>query len=342
LTLVFTICSNNYLAQAITLGHSLLNFNQDYIFKIGLVDKKIAQIDYSGIPFEIVPVEQIGVEYFDEMILRYDIVELNTAFKPYFFKYFFNTTKAESVMYLDPDIQVFASFYVLERELLNHDIIITPHFTTPINDDKWQAEEDFLNSGLYNLGFITIKNTSNGNKMVNWWAKRLRDKAYIDFKRGLFTDQIWINFVPLFFERVKILTNVGYNVSYWNLHERLISFKNGEYYVNENQPLIFYHYASYRPLNPNQISTGQRRFTFEERPDIVPLFKNYCDLIFQNNYKSLVNYPCYYVCLKEKADNERLKNLIKEIPLYKKIIGKMVRIIIKRFKIILDYSTLVK
>jgi hypothetical protein len=94
-------------------------------------------------------------------------------------------------------------------------------------------------------------------------------------------------------------------------------------------------------LNPNQISTGQRRFTFEERPDIVPLFENYSKLLFQNNHKSIVNYSCYFVDFKEKLDREHLQNLIKSIPIYKKIIGKIVRIIIKRFKIILDYSTLI-
>ena len=93
----------------------------------------------------------------------------------------------------------------VERALKSNDVVITPHFTTPLNDDKWQAEEDFLNSGLYNLGFIAVKNSSTGIEMINWWAERLRNKAFIDFKHGMFTDQLWINFVPLFFKKVKIL-----------------------------------------------------------------------------------------------------------------------------------------
>ena len=338
--LVFTVCSNNYLAQAVILGKSLLIHNPNYKFKIGLVDKKNTQIDYSEIPFEIVEVGEIDIPDFPDMILRYDIVELNTSVKPSYFKYFFNSADVDAIIYLDPDIQVFAPFNDLEKELVNSDIIITPHFCSPLNDDKWQAEEDFLNSGLYNLGFIAIKNTINGNKMLNWWAERLRTKAYIDFKRGLFTDQIWINFVPLFFEKVKIFFNVGYNVAYWNLHERLINIQNGNYYVNEKQPLIFYHFASFRPLNPDMISTGQRRFTFEERPDIVPLFKNYYKLVFQNNYKNYANYECYYVSIKEKTDQDRRRKKILEIPKYKRAIGKILRIIIKKLEIIMDYSTL--
>ena len=338
--LVFSICSNNYLAQAITLGYTLKKFNPDYRFVICLVDRKNESVDYSKIPFEILEVEKIDVPYFDEMILRYDIVELNTAFKPYYFQHFFRTTGADSVIYLDPDIEVFKRFSELEEELIENDIIITPHFTTPLNDDKWQREEDFLNSGLYNLGFIAVKNTENGKKMLSWWAGKMRNKAYIDFNHGLFTDQIWINFVPLFFSKVKVYTNIGYNVAYWNLHERTLSLKDGIYYVNDTQPLAFYHYASFRPLRPEMISTGQTRFTFEERTDIAPLFKNYCEMLFQNNYKSLVNCRCYFVEKKERIDKESLQKKIDSIPLYKKAIGRIIREIIKRLKIVMDYSTL--
>jgi hypothetical protein len=328
------------MAQAITLGHSLKKFNPDYRFVICLVDRKIATVDYDKIPFEILEVERIGVPYFEEMIFRYDIVELNTAFKPYYFQHFFNRSEAETVIYLDPDIEVFAPFIELEKELQVNDIIITPHFTTPLNDDKWQAEEDFLNSGLYNLGFIAIKNSSIGQKMVNWWVEKMRNKAYIDFNRGLFTDQIWINFVPLFFSNVKIFTNVGYNVAYWNLHERTLFYKNGVYYVNEIQPLVFYHYASFRPLNPDIISTGQRRFTFEQRPDIAPLFRNYCELLFQNNYKDFVTHTCYFVENKERLEKHQLQDKISKIPFYKKAIGKILREIIKRLGLVMDYNTL--
>ncbi len=299
-------------------------------------------IDYNKIPFEILEVENIGIKCFSEMSLRYHTVELNTAVKPYYFQYFFNSKYVDTIIYLDPDIQIFAPLNELEEELKINDIVITPHFTTPLNDNKWQAEEDFLNSGLYNLGFIAVKSTTTSRNMIDWWAQRLRNKSYIDQKRGLFTDQIWINFVPLFFEKVKIFTNVGYNVAYWNLHERVISYKNGAYYVNEKQPLVFFHYASYKPLNPTIISTGQTRFTFEERPDIVPLFKGYCELILKNNYIFFNNFQCYFAKVKEKIENDLLVAKISKVPLYKKVIGKILREIIKRLNIMMDYNTLRK
>src|ERR1035437_5948390 len=109
--IVFTLCSNNYLAQAITLGNSLLKHNPDYTFKIGLVDKINSQIDYGIIPFDIVAVENIGITVFDEMFKRYSITELNTAVKPFYFQHFFKIyNPGDIIIYLDPDILVFNPF----------------------------------------------------------------------------------------------------------------------------------------------------------------------------------------------------------------------------------------
>jgi hypothetical protein len=340
MTLVFTVCSNNYLAQALELGKTLLTHNTLYEFKIGLVDKKSDLIDYSQIPYEIILVEDLKIQEFDDMFMRYDIVELNTSVKPFYFLNFFKKNKWENIIYMDPDIQVFSNLVELENELTNNDIVITPHFFSPINDDKWQAEEDFLNSGLYNLGFIAIKQSVNSFKMLEWWADRLKTKAYIDFKRGMFTDQIWINFVPIFFYKVSVFKHLGYNVAYWNLHERIITLKDNQYYINENIPLVFYHYASFRPLNPNLISSGQRRYTFENRPDIVPLFTKYTEILLNNNYTNYNKLTCFYYKKKTDIEFKIYREKVKNYPLYKKVLGKFVRVLISRINLVLDYQKL--
>jgi hypothetical protein len=329
------------------LGHSLQYHNKDYEFIIGLVDRKNDSIDYSKIPFNIIEVEKFGIESFSDMMMRYDIVELNTSVKPFFFKFLFNAHKYESIIYMDPDIEVFNSLDAIEKELETNDIIITPHFFTPINDDKWQAEEDFLNSGLYNLGFIALRASENSTKMLDWWAERLKTKAFINFSKGLFTDQIWINFVPLFFDKVKIFKHLGYNVAYWNLHERRLIKKENCYFINDNIPLVFYHYASFRPLNPLIISTGQSRFTFEGRPELLPLFQNYCSKLFELGYKEFNKLPCYFVSVKESIEKQEWETLKRRIPFHKRLISKAYRIVrnfarklVLKLGIVLDYSTL--
>jgi hypothetical protein len=337
MTLVFTLCSNNYLAQAITLGNSLIRHNPAYIYIIGLVDKKNSSIDYSTIPFEILEVEKVGISAFDEMYKKYNITELNTAVKPFYFHYLFtNRTEAESIIFLDPDIMVYSPFTKLEKELETSDIVIIPHFITPFNDDKLQVEEDFLNSGLYNLGFIAIKNTGEGCKMIDWWAERLRNKAYIDFKRGLFNDQIWINFVPLFYKNVKIFIHPGYNMAYWNLHERILTMNREEYFVNDKYPLVFYHFSGYNPLVPSVLSKYQNRFSLKELPEIEKLFNGYSTQLFLNGYNKYIEFFDVYTGIREKIEREKRKEEIRRIPLLLRLFRIIVLKILTKHNLLLD------
>ncbi|HEX4374282.1 MAG TPA: hypothetical protein VHZ50_13355, partial [Puia sp.] len=84
----FTICSNNYLAQATVLGNSVKLHNPSYQFTIFLVDEKNEKIDYEKIGHEIIPVHLIEPDL-DKLVLKYDIIELNTCIKPRIFEYLF-------------------------------------------------------------------------------------------------------------------------------------------------------------------------------------------------------------------------------------------------------------
>jgi hypothetical protein len=335
--IVFTLCSNNYLAQAKTLGDSLLMYNPEYRFIIGLVDKKNSAIDYSEIPYEILEVENAGIIGFSDFYKRYNIIELNTAVKPFFFRYFFkNENNLDSVIYLDPDILVYSALNDLEQELETSEIIITPHFTTPLNDDKIQSEEDFLNSGLYNLGFIAVKKSSEGSKMIDWWAKRLQSKAFIDFKRGLFTDQIWINFVPLFFNNVKILKHQGYNVAYWNLHERSLISQGNQYYINKSKPLVFFHFSGYNPFVPDVLSKYQNRYSLIDMPEIEGLFKEYSTNLFLNGYNKYIAIPSVYTGLRESIEKEEREIEIQKIPFFLRLFRIIVLKITAKHNLLLD------
>ena len=104
--IVFTLCSNNYLAHAKTLGDSVRSTNPDFHFIIGLVDKRNPAIDYSFFKdFEIIDYDKIGFSFFHEMIVQYNVIEFNTAVKPFYLEYLLNRYGIGSkVFYIDPDI----------------------------------------------------------------------------------------------------------------------------------------------------------------------------------------------------------------------------------------------
>lgn len=309
--IAFTICSNNYLSQAKVLGDSLVKHNPDYKFIIGLCDKKNESIDYSFFdPYEIVEVKDLNIENFEWMIYNYYIIELNTSIKPFFFQYLIQKYKdLETIMYFDPDIKVFNKLNFIEKELQDKSILLTPHTLSPIPlDGKTPNETHFLNYGIYNLGFLAIKPSTSAYKMLDWWANRLSVQCFDRVSEGLFVDQLPMNFVPIFFDSVCVSRMPGYNYAYWNFHEREISDNDGIYYIN-SQPLVFFHYSSFKPVQPLNISIHQTRFELETGSLLFDLFSEYANELIDNKYFELKEIKCYYSIIRDEY--LRKKNIAK-------------------------------
>jgi len=298
MTLAFTLCSINYLAQAQTLGQSLQKTNPDIEFVIGLVDRldKISLESDKIPPFQLLEIDKINMDCLDEMCSIYDITELNTAVKPYYFDYFLkNRPDIKNIIYFDPDIIVFDSLKPLKNSLKKYSIVLTPHITSPINDKFDTREIDHLNTGLYNLGFVAISRSEASSLMINWWMERLKKDCRIDLCNGLFVDQHWMILVPIYFrDSVLVEKYFGYNVAYWNLHERKVTVENGKYFIN-SVPLIFFHFSGYSINRPDEVSKYQNRSSFENRPDIIPLFEYYAKQLKDNFNEYYIQFTCYYI-----------------------------------------------
>lgn len=305
--IAFTLCSINYLGQAQTLCNSLRRSNPGLKFIIGLVDKNVHNVDLSFLGCEILEVDKLSIEGFEEMVQSYSIVELVTAVKPYYFTYLFNKyLEVSKIAYFDPDIMVFDTLGGLSMKLDQHDIILTPHLTQPITDTFLPTEKHLFNTGVFNLGFLAVKRSENTLNMLTWWSNKLRRECILDLSRGLFVDQLWMNLVPAYFEKVLIDKYCGYNMAHWNLHEREITGMKNGYQVN-GESLVFYHFSHYHPAHPQEIAAFHTRYSFDTRPDLRKLYDDYREELIQNHYFELKKVPCYYM------RNEKKKRIKKSI-----------------------------
>lgn len=289
-SIIFTLCSNNYLAHAKTLGDSVKKHIPNAQFIIGLVDKKHPDIDYEFFnSFQILPFDEIGCPFFPEMISIYNVIEFNTAVKPFYFEYLFQKYGPNClVYYIDPDIVFYSGISELNTILRDQNIIVTPHITTPQLSVS-PYETMVLNVGIYNLGFIGIRHTDHSITFLKWWQERLKSLCYIDYAKGLFVDQIWINLVPLLFKGVYSIALPNYNMACWNFHERKILKSDNTYYVNDfNTPLIFFHFSGFKPKDMRYLGKIKiKEFTLEERPDVKDIFHDYANRLMENNYLKL-------------------------------------------------------
>jgi hypothetical protein len=332
LTITFTICSNNYLAQAKTLGESFIKFHPDIKFFIGLVDEKNPSIDYLLFDkFTIIEVGKLGIAGFEDLVKKYDITELNTAVKPFYFKFFFREYSAEKVIYLDPDILIFSKFTDVIKKLNDSNIVLTPHMYSPVDDDKKPTDYHTLLTGVFNLGFLALSDYLKVKGFIDWWSDRVVKYGFGNLKFNQFYDQLWMNYVPVFFENCHILRHPGYNMSNWNFHERWLDNKGADFFmVNKKYPLIFFHYSGYKFEKPEEISHYHTRYDFDSRTDLQSLFSLYYSLLKTNNIEFYSKVPCAYFQI-YKAHNTKYQKRKNKKDIYKNgklILKKFLRILL--------------
>jgi hypothetical protein len=98
---------------------------------------------------------------------------------------------------------------------------------------------------VFNLGFVGVRNCSEGRRFSRWWAQRLLKYCHDDLARGLFTDQKWVNLAPCFFDNVGILRSPAFNVATWNLTNRTATGSLEQGIFVNGEPLGFYHFSGF-------------------------------------------------------------------------------------------------
>jgi glycosyltransferase involved in cell wall biosynthesis len=261
-TAVFTIVSLNYGAFARTLMESLYEVHPEWDRHVLLVDRHEHPATVGGDLFTTSLVEDLPLPKMSEFLFRYDIMELNTAVKPYMFAKL-RREGYQRMVYIDPDILVVDRLVDVER-LLDEgaNAVVTPHLTAPLDDGLRPNELDIMRAGAYNLGFLALGDTAAADDFIAWWQDKLEYGAVSDPARGLFTDQKWVDLAPGMFGGFAVLRDPGYNVAYWNLPHRPVTREN-DVWLAGGRPLRFFHFSGFDPQNPQPFSKHQDRLTLD-------------------------------------------------------------------------------
>ncbi|MCX7310153.1 MAG: putative nucleotide-diphospho-sugar transferase [Alphaproteobacteria bacterium] len=278
---VFTSLSRLYLPKARLFAASLRKFNPDWEYHILMND---SWPDDEGSELEnvdlIVPIRQLAIDRKHGWIFGQDAEELCCASRPF---YFLELLKHgyEHVFFFDPDIEVFSSLTPLLDELKDASILLTPHMNAPAKSDAeiYYSEMSVLAHGVFNLGFLGARNTSDARKVIEFWRHRLTRYSLKEHAKGLWTDQKWFNLVPVFFDGVKVLSHAGCNVSSWNISNRPITGRGGDLYAGECQ-LLFFHFSGFDKGVPKRMYEIFRSYN----SDLEILFDSY-----QNKHRYFVD-----------------------------------------------------
>lgn len=248
----FSSFSFSYLSRAIVWARTLREAHPEWEVWVIIVDRPpstLSDIDFSVHFDSVMYADQLGIDNFASWMFKHDIVEACTAVKGAMLSYLL-VGDVDKVIYFDPDIAIFHRLDSVIALLDEHSIALTPHQIAANHSDGYVRDNELtsLKYGVFNLGFVAVKNDEVGRAFSEWWARCLYMACYDEPENGIFTDQKWCDLVPALFDRVVVIRDPGCNVASWNISTRRVKIvQDGSILVN-GSPLKFYHYTKINSL----------------------------------------------------------------------------------------------
>ncbi len=284
---IFTICSNNYVSMARVLLESVQRHHPEAAVYLCLADE-IQQklVDYPA-KCEVIAAETLNIDDFRGFAFRYDILEFNTAVKPFMFRAL-RDRGHDHVVYLDPDIELYAPLdKVFELLESGASFVLTPHLTQPAERDEFPDDVGIMRAGVYNLGFLGVGSAPDTERLLRWWSRKLQYDCVNEPDSGRFVDQKFMDLIPGFSPHVQILRDTAYNVAYWNLHQRDLAGSRGAWRI-DGKPLRFFHFSGIDPWNLRRLSKHTEAFCDSgiSQP-LAALMQDYADRVLARGHGSI-------------------------------------------------------
>lgn len=299
-----TIITKKYLPYARTLADSLSEHNPDVKLYVLLADKVDGHFDPSLEAFDFIYLEDLSdQEAIQRMCFYYTAFELCCALRGLLHEYMLEKTDAQKWVFLDSDIMVFGSFDPISEQLESSSILLSPHSITPVPRDFVDpCEINFIKNGLYNGGFLGLRRSDAAREFISWFKFRLQNFCFNDYSgeelailaRGLFVDQLWLDMVPLYFDKVGLCLEPGANLGHWNLYDKILSKDNQGNFTVNGKPILFVHFSGWDIHASDQLSKYAPMLMYKEietNPSWLEMSAMYRDSLLKNGYEDLADLP---------------------------------------------------
>jgi glycosyltransferase involved in cell wall biosynthesis/SAM-dependent methyltransferase len=282
---VCTVIAKNYLPAARVLADSLAEHHPGVRLHVLVIDEWDGFIDPARERFDIVDPDAIGVPDLAQMRSLYTVLEYSTAVKPWLLRHLLARDDADGILYLDPDIRLYAPIDDVFAAVREHGLVLNPHNTGPMpRDGRKPNEQDILIAGAYNLGFLGLRDDRFSAFVLDWWGERLETDCIVDPERGFFVDQRWMDLVPGLAEDFHLVRDPGFNVAYWNLGSRTLARAGDGGVLVDGAPLRLFHFSGFRADKPHSLSTHQDRIRLGDDPVLAGLCADYAQALLDAGF----------------------------------------------------------
>lgn len=235
-----TLFSSEYAARGLVMIDSINACCSDFcLYVIAFDDIMYHYLKKHHIP-NVVPISM--KEFESEEMLRVKktrtLQEYCWTCEPLSIQYCLTHFNIPNCTYLDADLYFYANPNILVDEMGDDDVLLTEHRYTP---------DVVPYAGRFCVQFLTIKNTPNGNAILNWWCDRCIEWCFARHENGQYGDQVYLDVFPENFTGVHILQNLGGGVAPWNMQQYDFYKENDTYMIRELStgktcPVIFFHF----------------------------------------------------------------------------------------------------
>lgn len=273
--------------RSITLAREPVN---KIVFTLGLKPIHVAELP-EGVTLLAIE-DFLDAALLHTLISRYMPAEASCALKPMAMR-ILSCAGHRHIHYVDSDTRFYSDAAPVCDALEQADIMLVPHYTTGYpHDGRRPRELTLLRAGVFNAGYVGVRNDEPGRSFLDWWSERLKKYCYLAPSTGMSGDQRWLDLVPALYPNTKLLRHPGVNVGYWNLHERQIT-QGAEGVLVNQAPLVLYHFSGLDPANPRRLSIYQDRLTPEQTPIISSLLADYVAevILMKRKLGTLPSYP---------------------------------------------------
>jgi hypothetical protein len=298
-----TACTVSHLPRARVVAESWRLHHPESQFFVLLIDG--ADWSCEGEPFEVVRPSELGLapEELGARLGMYDAYEMSTTLKAQLFRVLLQRG-AVAVVFTDPDACFYARVDDLAEAAVASGLVLIPHAVqpTPAHKRRYfplsQVEYREATKGLFNGGMLAVG--PRGGAFLDWWDGWLARDCLKEPAAGMWTDQSWLDWAPVYFDHV-IIRDSSLDVAPWNLDERELGEVNDLPTV-DCAPLRHFHFAAFDPRRPDVLAAyledvptfARRRQPMPSDPVLSRLLHRYAERLLACGSEALRDRPYDY------------------------------------------------
>ncbi|PSL26815.1 hypothetical protein [Dyadobacter jiangsuensis] len=246
MNIIYTVCNRTNLAHALALADSVLQHQPGSTFYIGLVDS--LHIEKLPEHVKLFPVSELAIPDFNRMAAEYFDFELLPATRPWFALGLLKKhPECAQLTFLSPTVWLKNALDSLLES--GFEMFLTPNISAPLKKSAILNDKRILNAGMFHSGSWILRPSDKTIGALEWWAHRTVDRAYFDLCNGMNTDQLWLNYIPLWVPATKTLHNAGWHYGLNAVLNKNLVIQNGKQQV-DGQPLVSLDFAGLGYFDP--------------------------------------------------------------------------------------------